>query len=456
MGASAEKDLGTMLGDPKRAIRAMSVPLIVSYIVVQVNSFADASWCSGLGIAASSAVATICPIYWILNGFGAGIGVGASAVVSRRLALDDRRSAESAAMHAILVSLAISAVSLPVLVLLTDPCISWLGADGIRGECRDYILPVILLCPFNVLCGTLAGTLRGEGAARKTMLMTSAAAVANMVLDPLLIYGLGMGLFGAGLATAVSSGVSCAMCAFWYLRGSLVLRPRYAGFSRGDAMEIVGAGAPRSVEYFMIYLMAMVQRVVIIAGCGTTIVAYYSMTWMYVSLAQVISMAVGAALVPICSAALSKGDKAKAGVAFRYSSWICVLSMAAIGIALFVAAEAAVMPFTYSESMAPLRSEFEWVLRIYCSFIPVIGLIDIGSSMLQAMGRPNVSLASSFARNVMIVVLMVLTAGISSDAVFYSLATSELLGVVIMFVPAWALFRRYPAGGRPMPRLRYG
>ncbi len=96
------------------------------------------------------------------------------------------------------------------------------------------------------------------------------------------------------------------------------------------------------------------------------------------------------------------------------------------------------------------------MLRIYCSFIPVIGLIDIGSSMLQAMGRPNVSLASSFARNVMIVVLMVLTAGISSDAVFYSLATSELLGVVIMFVPAWALFRRYPAGGRPMPRLRYG
>ncbi|MBR4698171.1 MAG: hypothetical protein IKP18_07020, partial [Candidatus Methanomethylophilaceae archaeon] len=144
MGASAEKDLGTMLGDPRKAVRAMSVPLIVSYIVVQANSFADASWCSGLGIDASSAVAAICPIYWILNGFGTGIGVGASAVISRRLALDMRGSAESAAMHAILLSILISLVSLPIMLLLLDPCISWLGADDIRAECQDYILPVIL------------------------------------------------------------------------------------------------------------------------------------------------------------------------------------------------------------------------------------------------------------------------------------------------------------------------
>ena len=448
MGASAEKDLGTMLGDPRKAVRAMSVPLIVSYIVVQANSFADASWCSGLGIDASSAVAAICPIYWILNGFGTGIGVGASAVISRRLALDIKGRAESAAMHAILLSILISLVSLPIMLLLLDPCISWLGADDIRAECQDYILPVILLCPFNVLCGTLAGTLRGEGAAKKTMLMTSAAAITNMVLDPILIYTLDMGLFGAGLATAVSSGVSCAMCAFWYLRGSLVLRPRRTGFSKADAYEVMLAGAPRSAEYFMVYLMAMIQRVLIIAGTDTTTVAYYSMTWMYVSLAQVISMAVGAALVPICSAALARKDTAKADVAFRYASRICVISMAVIGIALFVGAEYAVMPFTYSESMAPLRPEFAWALRVYCTFIPVIGLIDTGSSLLQAMGRPNISLASSFVRNVIIIVLLAICAGVSVHAVFYTLAVSELLGVALMFVPAWLLFEEYKRAGR--------
>lgn len=56
------KDLERMLGDPKAAIRSMLLPLIVSYLVVQINLFADTSWCSGLGADASSAVSTISPI----------------------------------------------------------------------------------------------------------------------------------------------------------------------------------------------------------------------------------------------------------------------------------------------------------------------------------------------------------------------------------------------------------
>ncbi|MBR6204919.1 MAG: hypothetical protein IKQ60_07755 [Candidatus Methanomethylophilaceae archaeon] len=453
MGASAEKDLGTMLGDPRKAVLTMSVPLIVSYLVVQANSFADASWCSGLGVDASSAVAAICPIYWILNGLGAGIGVGTSAVVSRRLALGRRGSADGAAASALAISLLMALACIPAMLVLLDPCISWLGADDIREECASYILPVIALSPFNVLSGTLAGTLRGEGAARKTMLMMSAAAVANMVLDPLLIYGLGMGLFGAGLATAASSAVSCAMCAFWYLRGSLVIRPGLSGISGQEAATILRAGAPRAVEYFLVYFMSMVQRVLIISGSGTTAVAYYSMTWMYVSLACVISLAIGAALVPVCSAALARKDAAKADAAIRYSCRICVVSMAAIAVALFLVAEAAVVPFTYSETMAPLRSKFAWVLRVYCTFIPVIGLIDVGSSMLQAMGRPNVSLASSFVRNLIIIALLAATAGMSPHSVFYSLAASELIGTAIMIVPAWLLFEEYKRAGRLRRRV---
>ena len=68
------KDLETMLGDPKKAIRSMAVPLIFSYLIVQVNIFADTSWCSGLGADASSAVSSISPVYWIVSGLGTGIG----------------------------------------------------------------------------------------------------------------------------------------------------------------------------------------------------------------------------------------------------------------------------------------------------------------------------------------------------------------------------------------------
>ncbi len=83
---SDESDLDVMLGDPRRAIRRMALPLIVSFAVVQINSFVDTSWCSGLGADATAGMTTISPIYWIIAGLGGGIGVGASTLIARHLA----------------------------------------------------------------------------------------------------------------------------------------------------------------------------------------------------------------------------------------------------------------------------------------------------------------------------------------------------------------------------------
>ncbi len=455
MSTTAEKDLETMLGDPKKALLAMSIPLAVSYAVVQINSFADASWCSGLGVEASSAVATICPVYWILNGIGAGIGIGASAVISSRLGRGLKDRAEKAAWSAVAMTLAISLACIPITYMLIGPCISWLGADDIAEQCWDYIAPIVLLCPFNILSGTLAGTMRGEGAARKTMAMTSAAAVSNMAMDPLLIYVLDMGLYGAGLATALSSALSCAICLCWYLRGSLCLRLKTDGSDSGEAYAVLRAGAPRSAEYFLVYFMSMVQRAVIISSVDTVSVALYSMTWMFVSVACVASMAVGAALVPICSSALAARDTKKAETAFRYSCKACLAVMTVAAALLFVFADQAVAVFSYTGSMEELRDEFAFVLRVYCVFIPVVGLIDVGSSMLQAMGKAKVSLASSFLRNIVIIALLAEFSPISSDAVFYSLAAAELIGVVLMMAPAMLYFSEYKRAGRLRSRARF-
>ena len=84
------RDLKVMLGDPRRAVLAMSGPLIVSFLVVQINSFADTAWCSLLGVDPSSAASTISPVYWIVSGIGTGIGVGASTSIARCLGRGDK------------------------------------------------------------------------------------------------------------------------------------------------------------------------------------------------------------------------------------------------------------------------------------------------------------------------------------------------------------------------------
>ena len=70
------KGVDTLLGNPRKAILAMSVPLIIAMIAQSANNLIDAVWVAGLGSEALAAVGFIFPLFFILIGFGNGIGIG--------------------------------------------------------------------------------------------------------------------------------------------------------------------------------------------------------------------------------------------------------------------------------------------------------------------------------------------------------------------------------------------
>lgn len=423
----------------------MSVPLIISFLIVQINTFADSAWVAGLGTEASSAVTVISPVYWILNGIGMGIGIGASTVIARHLGLDEPEKANHAASQAVMFALIVSLVMIPVSTLLISPLVTFMGAGDVMGDCIAYMLPMTLMCTFNILCGTMSEVVSSEGATRKTLILMGSSAVINIVLDPIFIYTMDMGIMGAGLATAVSTIPACILCMWWFHTGRTYLHPRFKGYrpDRPVLRGIMQVGLPRTAEYTIIYFMAMMQRIFVIIAGGTTGVALYSMTWSYVAMSNVVAMGIGAALVPICSAALGCRKLEKAVDAYKYSMKLCFIVMAVLAVLLFVFAEWVVLPFTYTGSMMELRPEFVWVLRLYCIFIPAIGFIELGSCMLQAMRHAKASLVSSLIRNIMIVSLMALTCGIGFHETLYGLAFSEFFGAALMTWLAYLYIKEY-------------
>ena len=343
------RDLERMLGDPKGAIRSMLLPLIVSYMVVQINLFADTSWCSGLGADASSAVSTISPFYWIVSGLGTGLGIGAATAIARYLGRGEKHNADRLASQTVVLSVILGVATTPILLLMVDPAISMMGAQDIAAECREYILPQIIAGTVVIMDGTVSGVIRSEGAAKRSMVMLLVAAAVNMVLDPVMIYGLDLGLTGAGWATAIASASSAALGLWWYHRGRLYLtmslkdmRPNWT-----DMREILYVGIPRGTESMLISVMSMVQRIFVIACGGTSAAMFYNIPWRFVSISEVVSQAVGSALIPVCSAALGRKDFAKAETGFRYSLTLTMVVMTAIAAVLFVFADWVIIPFTY-------------------------------------------------------------------------------------------------------------
>lgn len=430
----ADKDLKVMLGDPRKAVIAMTVPLLFSFLVVQINSFADSSWCSMLGVDSASATATIAPIYWIVSGIGTGLGVGASTAIARHLGARDKESADGMVSQTMAIGIAVGIVFTPILWLLVDPSITFMGADEIRDECMDYIAPIVLCTIAFVLNGAVSGLLRSEGAAKKSTVMLLVAAVLNIVLDPVLMFWLDMGIAGAGWATSISTIVSTAVGLWWYLNGSMYLTMSLRGFSWNipESKEILSVAVPRTGEFASESAMCMIQRIFIFACAGSSGAALYNIPWKYVVLAEVVSLAIGSAVIPIASAALGQGDLEKADVAYRFGMRLTVLSMTAIAVVLFVFAYEAMIPLTLSESMAEIRPEFAWVLRIYALCIPFMGVLDMASSILQSMQKAQVSFLCVFARDVLTVVLLALTYTISFEAVIYSVLVATVIGMVLM------------------------
>ena len=441
----ATRDLETMLGDPRKAIRSMSVPLLISFLVIQINMFVDTAWCSGLGSEATSAVSSITPFYWIVGGVGTAIGVGASTAIARCLGRHEKAQADALATQALLLSLIISIAAIPVLWLLMGPAITVIGASDIRDLCESYITPVILMSVFLMMEGVVAGIMRSEGAAKKAMAVLILSASVNMAIDPILIYSLDMGLAGAGWATGIAAVASSSLGLFWLLTSHTYLSPSlsHARFRRKEASDIMYVGTPKSIETILIASMALIQRIFVIAAGGVIGVMLYNVPWRYVTLACVVSLAVSSALVPVCSAAIGAKDTAKAVEGYRYSVKITVIAMAAIAVVTFVFAEYLLMPFTYSPTMEELRPDLVHVLRIYSMLFVFMGLIDIGSAILQSLRKAQMSLWSSLIRNIFLICILYVASTISLDACFWAVLVTEAFGAFIMMYPAFMAVRNF-------------
>ena len=389
---SNEKDLEILLGEPKRAIRSMAWAFLFAMAVIEVNQFVDTFWVSGLGTASSSAVATVVPIYGLMMCAGLGIGVGATTSIAFRLGSREHDAADSLAANSLILGLILAIISSVIVAILAKPVIILMGAEDVLTESIEYLVPYILFSPALLCSSILGAVLRAEGAARKSTLLQISAAVFNMVLDPLFIYGLGLGVLGAGLSTAVSALLSLFLGFYWYASGRTIVKLGRSSFraDRQAMREVLGVGAPKTVQSLISNFTDLVQRVFLIVAGGTNAVILYNFTWRYIGLVNLPGRACDSAMVPVCSAAFGQHDLAKMKTAYYYTMKIVVGVGAVASVLLFVLAEPLITVLTLEDTMSALRPEFVWTLRVSVLLIPFSALMGIGSSMLQSLKKAKI------------------------------------------------------------------
>ncbi len=431
-----------LLGEPKEAIRKMVVPIFVALIVVQLNNFVDNIWCSSLGVEAVSAVSLVSTLYFFFPSAGAGLGLGLNVTISNAIGAGNDKGASDRASQMFALTAIVVASLIPLLLFCMDPLIDLIGGASIKGLCREYLLPLFVLCPFLVLSNVMAGMLRGEGRARESTILNVAMAVTNLVLDPIFIFSLDMGVAGASWATMLSSVVAVSIGLWYYFSGRTYVKLRFKGmrFQRECIGDVMYVGAPQVLEN-NIHSMANLLLMSLIIGCGGALgLTLYNVPWKTVHLLMVPAMAMASSMVPVISAARGQRDPGKMREAYRYSLKMeLALGLGAMA-AAFLLGDFWMLLFSYNGDMAAYHDELVRILWIYIPFMVFYGLISFGSSLLGAMKKSQISAATILVRQAVFVGIIFVCCQHDMEWVYWGVTVSEIIGGVLMMAVAKSEF----------------
>ena len=446
MEAGLTDDAKRMLGDPRKALFSMAVPIALANILVCCNNVIDSVWLAGLGTASLAATGVVFPFFFLIMGIGNGIGVGASQAIARRIGAEDYANTHRVASQAVYMTLIAGAVSAAVLLLFTRPLLETAGAGEYIAESMEYAFPMFLSTPVILMTLVLSSMLRSEGAAKRMMYMSSGSALMNMALDPIFIYVFGWGVSGAAWATAVSMTFSLSVGLYWYFvkRDTFVRIPmRNFRFDAELDRDILRVGIPAAFEIAMIGAVTLVMNLFAYQVDPVSGVAVFGTGWRAIDLLIIPGIALGNAVVPIAAAAYGADRLDKVRETFRCSALYGLLALTAVGVFTFVAAPQIAMLFSYGES-AEISEDLIYFLRTGGVFMPVTALAYSSFGLFQSLGMGVKSMigtaGTSIVRIPICAVIMMFSATFAG--LCSGILAAEVLGSVLSFIWASAVLRK--------------
>ena len=216
-----------------KLILSLAAPTILSMLITSIYNLADTFFVGQLSTSASGAVGVVSSLMAIIQALGFMLGHGAGGIISRSLGSQDTHAATKFASTSFFTALTFGAV-LAVLGLAALPDFMMLlgSTDTILPHACAYARPILIAAPLMMSSLVMNNILRYEGKASFAMIGLVTGGVLNMVLDPLFIFGLGMGTAGAGVATAISQAISFGILLSMFLRGRTVSQFKLTAVTR--------------------------------------------------------------------------------------------------------------------------------------------------------------------------------------------------------------------------------
>jgi len=431
----------TLLGEPKKAIIKLALPMIAAMSVQTIYNFVDAIWVSGLGADALSAVGFFFPFFFMTMAIGRGLGLGGGSAISRRIGAMDKIGADNVAAHTIVIMF-LAAVFLTVpLFIFAEKIFTLLGAGRTLAMAVSYARIMFAGTLVIFFVNTANAILRSEGDVKRAMFAMVLGAVINIVLDPIFIYTFGLGVAGAAWATILSFSITSLLLFNWLFlkKDSYVsFSFRKFRFNREIVGDILRVGLPASAQQLSMSLTMLVINLILVRVAGTDGVAVYTTGWRVATIATLPLLGIATAVVSVSGAAFGQGAFKKLNIALMHALKIGIIIEVVVGIAVFFLSPQITAVFTRAQGATRIASDLVVFLRIMCFFYLATAFGMFSSSIFQGVGKGINALIATIVRSIALTllfsILFALILKMGLIGVWLGIALGNTIGSTVAFL----------------------
>ena len=440
----SNENINSIIGSPRKAINKLAFPTIFSMLLMFLNNLIDSFWVAGINADALAALGFVSPLYLVIIGLGSGVGAGANSLISRYVGARQLEDANNAVMHSIILTLIVSIIVLIVGIFFLDDLIVFLGANSVKSYCLSYGQIIFLLNIVFLAPNVTASIFRAEGDVGRATNPLILTAVLNMILDPILIYGLNWGIFGAGLATVIASLVGFLWMLFWiFVKRDTFFKFDFKYYKRKLEIykEILVVSLPAGTGEIIFALVAIILNYLIMMTAGVSEVASFTIAWRFISIAFLPCMAIGIATITVSGIAYGARNWENFNETIKYSTLLSLAITLAICAIFFIFAYPICEIFNFQAGNLALVERSAEILRILAFYNCLISFGATAAYTYQGVGSGFKSLGLTILRELILSMAFAYIMGIILDMGVFGVYLGAVIGMnmgsLIGFICIW-------------------
>lgn len=428
-------------GSVGRHLVDMAVPVLFGVFTMMSQAFADMWFIGRLGDRELAALSFAFPILMIVTSIAIGLGAGTSSVVARAIGAHNHRRARRLATDSLILSFGITAIVSAIGFLTIEPLFRLLGApDDMIPLIAGYMTILYAGVPFVVVGMVGMSSMRATGDTRLPSMLMVIASVANVILDPILIFGIGpvpaMGLNGAAMAALLSrAAIFVGTLYFMRMRlDMLTFNKPDPGELRSSWADVLHVGIPAAATNAIIPIATGVITAML-ARYGPEAVAGFGVASRVEALTLVLFYALSAVIGPFVGQNIAAGRADRIFEALRLCTIFCVGT--GFVIAALLAFSGAWLPTLFSDNPEVTDVSTKFLMIAPISY-GAYGMVMVMNASFNGMGKPMPAVHISVARMALIYIPLAFVAerffGITG--IFVAYAFANIVSGVIAFT--WA------------------